>query len=92
MWIDHSGPKKAYYIKEFNSNCDHSEKTYSGAAIKEKTRLLVAQVRVHITLDVRLVSGGYPRKFGRRELAYYCYGMVETEHFVMECAVSMKSA
>jgi len=45
MWTNHSGRKKAYYIKEFNPNCDHSKKTYLGAAIKEKARMLVAQLR-----------------------------------------------
>jgi len=64
--------KKTYYIKEFNPNCDYSEKTYLGVVIKGKTRLLVAQLRmVHITLDVRPVGGVYPKKFGRRELVYF---------------------
>jgi hypothetical protein len=47
MWTNHSGRKKAYYIKEFNPNCDHREKTYLGTAIKGKARLLVVQ-RKHI--------------------------------------------
>jgi hypothetical protein len=42
MWINHSGHKKTYYIKEFNPNCDHTKKTYLGATFKGKTRLLVA--------------------------------------------------
>jgi len=46
MWTNHSGRKKTYYINEFNPNCDHSEKTYLGASIKGKTRLLVAQLRM----------------------------------------------
>jgi hypothetical protein len=36
MWTNHSGHKKEYYIKEFNPNCDHRDKTYLGASIKEK--------------------------------------------------------
>lgn len=35
--------KKNYYIKEFNPNCHHGEKTYLGAAIKGKSKLLLAQ-------------------------------------------------
>ena len=28
MWTNHNGHKKDYYIKEFNPNCNHGEKTY----------------------------------------------------------------
>ena len=45
MWTNHSGRKKAYYIKEFNPTCDHGEKTYLGAVIQGKTRVLVAQLK-----------------------------------------------
>lgn len=36
MLTNHNGRKNAYYIREFNPNCDHGKKTYLGAAIKEK--------------------------------------------------------
>ena len=36
MWTNNSGCKKAYYIKEYNPNFDHGEKTYLGVAIKSK--------------------------------------------------------
>jgi hypothetical protein len=42
MWINHSECKKAYYIKEFNPNCNHREKKYLGVFIKGKEILLVA--------------------------------------------------
>ena len=45
MWTNHNGSKKDYYIKEFNPNCDHSEKTYLGESMKGKSKLLVSQLR-----------------------------------------------
>ena len=42
MWTNHIGRKKTHYIKECNPNCDHGEKTYLGAVVKGKARLLIA--------------------------------------------------
>ena len=40
MWTNHKGCKKDHCIKEFNSNCDHGEKVYLGAAVKGKATLM----------------------------------------------------
>jgi hypothetical protein len=81
MWTNHSGRKKAYYIKEFNPNCDHSEKTYLGAAIKGKTRLLVAQLRMgshHLRCETS--RWRVPKEVWEERTCIFCNkGVVETE-------------
>jgi hypothetical protein len=69
MWTNHSGRKKTYYIKEFNPNCDHSEKTYLGASIKGKDKI-VSCTTEDGSHHLRCETDWYPRKFGRKELAY----------------------
>ena len=71
MWTNHNVRKKAYYIKKFNPNCDNRKKTYLGAAIKGKSRLLVAQLRIcshHFRCEISRWS--VLKKFRRRELVY----------------------
>ena len=89
MWINHSGHKKTYYIKEFNPNCDHSEKTYLGAVIKEKSRLLVEKLRTG-SHHLRCERGRWrvPKEdWEERNCIFYNKGMVETKwHFVTKCA------
>jgi hypothetical protein len=89
MWTNHSGRKKAYYVKEFNPNCDYSEKTYLGAVIKGKARLLVAQLRTG-SHYIRCETGSWrvPKEVWEERTCIFCNkGVVEMEwHFVMECA------
>jgi hypothetical protein len=89
MWTNHSGCKKAYYIKEFTQNCDHIEKTYLEATIKGKARLLVARLRMgshHLRCETS--RWRIPKEvWEERTCIFYNKGVVETEwHFVMECA------
>jgi hypothetical protein len=88
MWTNHGGHKKAYYIKEFNPNCDHSEKTYLGTAIKGKSRLLVAQLRMGShRLRRETDRWRVPKEVLEERTCIFCNkGAVETEwHFVTEC-------
>jgi hypothetical protein len=89
MWTNNSGCKKTYYIKKFNHNCDHSEKTYLGAAIKGKLKLLVAQLRSgshHLRCEIG--RWRVPKEVWKERTCIFCNkGVVKTEwHFVMECA------
>ena len=89
MWTNHSGCKKTYYIKEFNPNCDHCEKTYLGEATKGKARLLVAQRRRgshHLRCETR--RWRVPKEVLEERFRIFCNkGVVETKwHFVTECA------
>ena len=89
MWTNHNGRKKDYYIKEFNRNCDHGEKTYLGAAIKGKANLIVAQMRMgshHLRCET--CRWTVPKGVWEERTCIFCNkGVVETEwHFVMECA------
>ena len=89
MWTNHSGHKKSYYIKEFNPNCDHSEKTYLGETIKGKSRLLFTQLRMgshHLICESTRWRA--PKEVWEERTCIFCNkGVVEMEwHFFMECA------
>ena len=88
MWTNKSGCKKSYYIKEYNPNCDHVEKTYLRAYIKGKSRLLIAQLRTS-SHHLRCDTGRWrvPNKVWEDKTFIFCNkGVVEREwHFVMEC-------
>jgi hypothetical protein len=77
MWTNHSGCKETYCIKEFNPNCGHSEKTYLGATIKGKTRLLVAGSH-HLRCETD--RWRVPKEFWEERTCIFCNkGVVETE-------------
>ena len=89
MWTNRSGCNKAYYIKEFNPNCVHGNKTYLGESIKGKLRLLVAQLRMgshHLRYDTnrwRVLK----KVWEERTCIFYNKGVVEMEQqFFIECA------
>ena len=80
MWNNQSGHKKAYCIKECNPNCDHGEKTYLGAVVKGKARLLIAQVRTN-SHHLRCETGRWrvPKEVWEERTYIFCNkGVVET--------------
>ena len=89
MWTNHGGCNKAYYIKEFNPNCVHGNKTYLGESIKGKSRLLVAQLRMG-SHHVRYETNRWRvlKEVWEERTCIFCNkGVVEMEqHFFIECA------
>ena len=89
MWTNHNGRKKDNYINEFKPNCNNGEKTYLGATIKGKAKLLVVQLRMG-SHHLRCEIGRWmvPKEVWEERTCIFCNkGVVETQqHFVMECA------
>lgn len=88
MWTKQIGRKKQYYITHLNSSWDHAQKSYLGADIKWKAKMLMAQLRTS-SHQLRCETGRWsrPKEEWDERICYLCnMDLVETEwHYIMEC-------